>query len=318
MVLRIWDTINKVPGGIMVIPLIIGSLTRTFFPAFLDMGGFVTALFKASALPLIALLIFATGANTSLRVLGIIGTKTAALLCAKTFIPGILVVLYGFIFGKTELLPGFSLLALMAGITNSNGGLWIALASKYGNQSDVGAYIASALNDGPFFTMLFLGLSGLAQIPVQYILAAIIPYILGLVLGNLDPKIAEIFKPTSNITIPFFAFSLGAGINIATFGTALAGGIIIGILSLLTGLLGYLFYKIFFSRDTNPGVGTAIGTTAGNAAIVPSLVAEADPTYKVFVPTATAAVGFSVLFTAIFTPMLTHYMVIRNSKRINK
>ncbi|MGB9826964.1 MAG: 2-keto-3-deoxygluconate permease [Thermosphaera sp.] len=279
------------------------------------MGGFVTALFKNSALPLIALLIFATGANTPLRLLGIVGAKAGALLAAKTFIPGLLVILYGFAVGRAEILPGLGLLALISGTINSNGGLWIALASKYGNQSDVGAYIASALNDGPFFAMLFLGLSGLAQIPVQYIVAAILPYLLGLVLGNLDPKIGEIFKPTSNITIPFFAFSLGAGIDIMTLGSAASGGLIIGMLSLSTGLLGYLFYRALFKRDTNPGVGAAIGTTAGNAAAVPTMIAEADPTFKPFVASASAAVGFAVLFTAIFAPILTHYLASYHNKK---
>jgi len=31
---KIWEAINRVPGGLMVIPLIIGSLVRTFFTRF--------------------------------------------------------------------------------------------------------------------------------------------------------------------------------------------------------------------------------------------------------------------------------------------
>ncbi|MEM3805837.1 MAG: 2-keto-3-deoxygluconate permease [Desulfurococcus sp.] len=316
IVMKIWDSINKVPGGLMVIPLVIGSLVRTFFPNFLTLGSFTTALFRDSALPLIALLIFATGANTSLKVAGIVAAKTAALLTAKTFLPALLVVGYGLVFGRAELLPGLSLLSLMAGLINSNGGLWIALSSKYGKESDVGAYIASALNDGPFFTMLFLGLAGLANIPAQYLLAAIFPYLLGLILGNLDPKIAEIFKPTSNITIPFFAFALGAGIDIKVLGQGFVGGLVIGLLStFLTGTLGYLVYKTFFKKDTNPGVGFAIGTTAGNSVAVPALVAQADPSYQTFVPTATAALGMAVLITAVLTPIMTHYFVMRENRR---
>lgn len=304
----------------MVIPLIIGSLVRTFFPDFLNLGSFTSALFRDSALPLIALLIFATGANTSIRVAGMVAAKTVALLTTKTFVPGLLVIFYGWMFGKTELLPGLCLLSLMAGTINSNGGLWIALSSKYGNPTDVGAYIASALNDGPFFTMLFLGLAGLANIPAQYLLAAILPYILGLVLGNLDPKIAEIFRPTSNITIPFFAFALGAGINMYALAQGFAGGILIGLFSVfLTGSLGYAIYKMFFKTDTNPGVGFAIGTTAGNAVAVPALVAQADPSYQIYVPTATAAVGMAVLVSAILTPIITHYLVtMENKKKITK
>ncbi|MGE8677448.1 MAG: 2-keto-3-deoxygluconate permease, partial [Achromobacter marplatensis] len=45
----------------MLVPLILGSLIGTFAPDALAIGGFTTALFKNSAMPLIALLIYATG-----------------------------------------------------------------------------------------------------------------------------------------------------------------------------------------------------------------------------------------------------------------
>lgn len=56
------DTLQRVPGGMMLIPPLLGSVVRTFWPGFLDLGSFTTALFKNGALPLIALLILATGA----------------------------------------------------------------------------------------------------------------------------------------------------------------------------------------------------------------------------------------------------------------
>ncbi|MEM0197472.1 MAG: 2-keto-3-deoxygluconate permease [Fervidicoccaceae archaeon] len=33
ILIRIWDSINRVPGGLMIIPLILGSLVKTFFPS---------------------------------------------------------------------------------------------------------------------------------------------------------------------------------------------------------------------------------------------------------------------------------------------
>ena len=45
----ILDTINKIPGGLMVVPLILGVLANTFFPDALQIGSFTTALFKSGA-----------------------------------------------------------------------------------------------------------------------------------------------------------------------------------------------------------------------------------------------------------------------------
>lgn len=100
-----------------------------------------------------------------------------------------------------------------------------------------------------------------------------------------------------------------------TFGISAIGGLIIEIASLLTGFPSYLFYRAFFFKDTNPGVGFAICTTAGNAAMVPSMMAKSDPSYKIFVPSATVAAGFTVLFTAVFTPLVTHYLVNRHNRQ---
>uniref|UniRef100_UPI00191BD21E 2-keto-3-deoxygluconate permease n=1 Tax=Escherichia coli TaxID=562 RepID=UPI00191BD21E len=105
---------------------------------------------------------------------------------------------------------------------NSNGGLWLAYTGQYGDARDRGAYVASAINDGPFFSLLFLGASGLADIPMIALVAALVPFLLGVVVGNLDPKWRDVLKPVPNIVIPFFAFALGTGINL---GAVVSGGV---------------------------------------------------------------------------------------------
>ena len=42
--MRIYKTINKVRGGLMVVPLFIGMVINTFFPHLLKIGGFTEAL----------------------------------------------------------------------------------------------------------------------------------------------------------------------------------------------------------------------------------------------------------------------------------
>jgi 2-keto-3-deoxygluconate permease len=49
--MRIKDAIDKVPGGLMIIPLLLGAVINTLFPEALMIGGFTTAMFKQEPCP---------------------------------------------------------------------------------------------------------------------------------------------------------------------------------------------------------------------------------------------------------------------------
>ena len=302
--LPLFDGMNKVPGGLMLIPLILGSIFGTFFMPALEIGSFTTALFKDSALPLIALLIFATGTQVTARSTGPVLAHAGTILLTKSLIPATLVVLLGLWVGLDGIL-GVSILALLVILDNSNGGLWLAFTGRYGDYRDRGAYMASAVNDGPFLSMLFLGISGLAEIPVLALVGAIIPFVLGMIVGNLDDKWKNVMLPVPNIVIPFFAFALGTGINLGAVVTGGAQGLIVGLIAApFTGFLVYLGYRLMLRRGAKSGLGFAAGTTAGNAIATPAIVGGIDPTFAPYVEAATAQVAASVLITAIIAPLI--------------
>ena len=307
----LFDGMNRIPGGLMLIPLILGSVVGTFFPGFLSLGNFTTALFQASALPLIGLLIFATGMQITLKTSGPVLATSGVLLLCKSIIPATAVVLLAQIVGLDGIL-GVSILALLVTMDNSNGGLWLAFTGRYGDARDRGAYMASAINDGPFFSMLFLGVAGLANIPFQLLLAAVIPLLIGILVGNLDQRWTEIMRPIPNMVIPFFAFALGTGINLQNVLSGGLSGIIVGIVAtLFTGTLAYLGYRFFLRRGNKAGIGIASATTAGNAIATPAIIALADPTFAPYVEVATAQIASAVLVTAVFAPLLATWVLKR-------
>lgn len=302
--LPLYQLMSRVPGGLMLVPLVLGSLLGTFAPGFLAMGSFTTALFQESALPLIALLIFATGTQVTLKTSGPVLATAGVVLVCKSIIPATIVILIGQMVGIDGIL-GISILALLVAVDNSNGGLWLAFTGRYGDKRDRGAYIASALNDGPFFSMLFLGASGLADIPVTAMIAAVIPFIIGMIVGNLNPYWREVLRPTPAIVIPFFALALGTGIDLNAIVSGGIGGAIMGVVvAPVTGLFVYLGYKFILRRGYRSGIGFAAGTTAGNAIATPAIVGLADPRFEPYVETATAQVAASVLVTAILAPLI--------------
>lgn len=308
-IIPLYDMMNRIPGGTMLIPLILGSIIGTFSPEALGIGSFTTALFKSSAAPLIALLIFSTGMQITLRNSGPVLAHTGVVLLFKTIIPALLITFLGFLIGKDGI-AGASLLAILTIVANSNGGIWLAFTGKYGDYRDRGAYIASAINDGPFFVLLFLGVSGLADIPVILMVAAVVPLIIGMIIGNLDPKWTALMKPTGAIVIPFFAFALGTGINLKAIITGGAVGIVLGVICcLFTGTLVYLGYRYLLKRGKQSGIGFAAGTTAGNAIITPEIVAKADPSMLPYVQTATAQIAAAVLVSAILAPLVAAWVL---------
>jgi 2-keto-3-deoxygluconate permease len=258
---------------------------------------------------------FATGMQITLRTPGPTLATAGVLVLTKSIVPATIVVILGQLVGIQGILGasilGASILALLVTMdNNSNGGLWLAVTGRYGR--DRGAFMASAMNYGPFFFLLFLGAAGLADIPFTLLLAAIIPLLLGVIVGNMDAKWTEVMRPIPNMVIPFFAFALGTGVNLGNVVTGGLSGIIVGLIAtLFTGTLAYLGYRFLLHRGKESGIGIASATTAGNATATPAIVGVADPTVAPFVEIATAQVASAVLVSAVLAPMLAVWVLKR-------
>lgn len=198
-------------------------------------------------------------------------------------------------------------------MSNTNGGLYAALAGEFGQDNEVGATPVISLNDGPVLTMIALGAAGMANIPVMSVVVVIVPMLLGMLLGNLDPKMRDFFSQGGPILIPFFAFALGASIDFAMLLKGGLAGIILGGLTTLVG--GFFNIKVDRLLGGSGIAGAAASSTAGNAVATPVAIAHADPALADVVAAATPLVATSVIVTAILTPMLTSWVAKRNLQR---
>ncbi|MDZ5034082.1 2-keto-3-deoxygluconate permease, partial [Clostridium perfringens] len=209
----------------------------------------------------------------------------------------------GKVFGPAGVL-GLSPLAILAALSNCNGGLYASLASQYGDETDVGAYALLSLKDGPFFTLVALGASGLAQVPFKALVAVMIPIVVGMILGNIDQDMRKFLGSSKMLLIPFFSFPLGAGMDLKTIVEAGGPGILLGVIAALTGIGAYVLLKLF---KEEPIIGLATGSTAGNAVATPAAVAAADPSMAVVATMATAQVAAACVVSAILCPLIVTY-----------
>lgn len=311
MNIPILKTINKIPGGMMIVFLFLGCIVNTFIPKSLEIGSFTTALFKNSATALIALLLFCSGAQITVKAAGISLYKGFVINAGKVLLGMSIGIILGKIGGQNATLLGLTPIALIGAMTNSNGGLYTALAQRYGNESDIGAVAIISTNDGPFFTMVAMGATGMASIPLMALVACVLPILIGMILGNLDKDVREFLKPGISLSIPFFAFSLGAGLNLKSILEAGLSGILLGLLTVIvTGFGGYLLYKFLIPKKdrVSSAVGAAIATTAGNAVGTPAAIAMVDPTWQFAVSSATVQISASIVITAILCPLLVDFL----------
>jgi 2-keto-3-deoxygluconate permease len=305
--LPIKRSIERLPGGMMVVPLLVGASTTTFFPgAHRFFGSFTEALFSG-ALTILAVFYVCMGASIDLASTPQVVRKGGLLLLTKVGTAAILGVILGRYLGEAPVSAGFfagiSTVAVVAAMNDTNGGLYMALMGQYGRPVDVGAYSIMSLESGPFLTMLTLGVAGLSTFPWQTLLGAILPLLVGMLIGNLDEEMRDFLGRATPVLIPFFAFALGAGLDLGKVWQAGLLGVGMGVATIvLTGI------PLYFVDRLSGGVGVAgvaAASTAGNAAAVPMIVAAANPAYEPAASQATILVAASVVVTAILVPLVT-------------
>lgn len=305
--------LRKVPAGMMIVPLLIGSFMNTFFPEALKIGSFTTATFSsAGAATAMGIQLFCLGTTLQLADMPKVVKRGGILLVSKFIIGAAIGIAVGKIFGFAGVL-GLTTLAIISAVTNSNGSVYLALMKTYGDTTDCAAMALLALNDGPLLTLdgplltlIALGASGLANVPFMALVATVIPIIVGMIIGNLDKSMRDFMAPAGDILIPFVGFTLGAGINLSNVLKGGVPGVVLGLISVFVGGAFIVFCDRVIGR--RPGyAGWAVATTAGNAVAVPAAVGIIDPAWAPYVGEATTQVAAAVVVTAILAPLMTNY-----------
>jgi 2-keto-3-deoxygluconate permease len=285
----------------MVVPLFIGMVLNTFFPDLMKIGGFTQALTGVGYPTVLGMYLFTVGTKMTVRAAPRMLMRGFGILTAKVGIATIFALAVARFFGGEII--GLSTLAVMVAMSDTNGGMFLALTSVMGSKDDSGTYVVQSIETGPFLTMLIFVGTGLAVIPYLTMVSVIAPIVAGAILGNLDEDIKDFFGSHEAVIVPFMAFTLGQTINLKSVVTAGLPGVVLGLtVVIVTGVVCIAADRLLGGTGI---AGAAASSTAGNSAAVPQAVALADTSFAPIAGAATVQVAASVIVTAVLTPLLT-------------
>jgi len=308
--MNIKKTIEKVPGGMMLVPLMLGALCHTLSPDLGKYFGSFTNGLISGVVPILAVWFFCIGASISFKSTGKVLKKSGVLVVTKLLTAWLVAIIASKFLPAggitTGLFAGFSVLTLVATMDMTNGGLYASLMNQYGTKEEEGAFILMSVESGPLMTMIILGSAGIASFEPHLFVGAVLPFVIGFTLGNLDPDLRAFFSKGTLLMIPFFGFSLGNGIDFSVIIDTGLSGIILGLLVItITGIPLIFSDKFLCKGDGTAGI--AASSTAGAAVATPMLIAQMAPEFQAIAPMATSMVATCVIVTSIGVPLITAF-----------
>lgn len=292
----------------MLVPLFIGALFHTFTPWAGDYFGSFTKGVMTGTVTILAVCFFCMGASIDVRATGTVLRKSGTLVLTKIAVAWVVAIIASRLLpvGGVEsgLFAGLSVLALISAMDMTNGGLYASIMQQYGSKEEAGAFVLMSLESGPLVTIL--GSTGLAVFEPQTFVGAVLPFLVGFALNNLDHDFRKYFGNATQALIPFFGFALGCSIDLSVIVQTGVLGIFLGIfVIIITGIPLILADK--YIGGGNGTAGIAASSTAGAAVANPVIVASIKPEFLPVAQSATALVAASVIVTSILVPILTAY-----------
>ena len=280
---NIWKTLQKVPAGTRFVPLIIGALITTVcqgmlhFDLWATLGNPMQDMFSSSGqMLLIGLMLFCTGTSLKLSDMKEALHRGLVLIVTRLVVAYGLSALYFVLFGYDGIF-GVSFLAFVCAVSSANAALYMGIIQPFGDKADKASFGIMLICSMPLLPLLFLGFfgtSGFGMAQVIQIISLLIPFVLGMVLGNLDGDIRQVL---------YFIIVIGPS---------------------------YFVERRLLKR---PGyISFASASLAGVALSIPAMAAASNSALEPYVTSAVAILAFVLAVTNILAPFLVKWELKRH------
>lgn len=306
--MNILDPIKKIPGGLMLVPMLTTALINTFIPGVLKIGNPTTALFTFSGtMTFIGMLLFVSGSQLNVRQIGNTlkrGALFVALRVSLGFLTSWIVISN---FGLDGVF-GISALALTIVMGSCNPGVYTALTSQYGDNVDRAAMGILNIIAVPALPLLILNMNAGSGFDIMIAITTLVPFVVGMILGNIDPNIQKLFAPGTPIILILLGFTFGSTINFIRAFQAGLTGILLGVIFIAISVpVMILADKALLKR---PGyAGAAFSCIGGVSVSTPPIIATVIPQFGPYVDTAVGQLAMAFVLSAIAAPTITRFVV---------
>ena len=314
---NIWKTLQKVPAGTMFVPLIIGAIITTVcegifnFDLWTTLGNPMQDMFSSTGqMLLIGLMLFCTGTSLKLGDLKEAMHRGVLLIIVRLVVAYLLCALFYMLFGYDGVL-GISFLAFVCAVTSANAALYMGIIQPFGDKADKASFGVMLICSMPLLPLLFLGFfgeSGFGMAQVMQIISLLIPFILGMVLGNLDSDIRNVFAGGNAIILPFLGFEFGSTINLFEAFKMIPQGLLLSVIYFIIVITpSYIFERKVLKR---PGYASfASASLAGVALAIPAMAAASNTALEPYVNSTVAVLAFVLAVTNILCPFMVKWIL---------
>lgn len=298
--------IKKIPAGTFLIPMIISMILFTFWPDLFKVGGITESLLSGSGIGFITgMLAFASGTTIDFKGLKELLKHQGSLVLIKLVLAIVLSFAFLYLFGH-EGIWGISGVAFVAVIFSVNPSVQVSILASYGYEKDTGILAISGLLTLPIFSLLVYSMyasgGGVGSMDWTPFLSALIPLILGIILGNIDKNFAGLFGPAVGALLPLLGWNLGQTMNFIEALQAGPSGILLTVIFVILMLPLYFADTKLLGHDGISGI--AMITTAGMSTIIPPTIAAAYPEVAQYVTSANSQILFATIILAVLSPIL--------------
>lgn len=294
--------IQKIPAGMMLVPMLIAACINTFVPEVFELGNPFTALFSANGtMCVVAALLVFTGISTDISSIIKCMKKSGLLILLKLLFN----ILTGFLFLQffgMDGIGGISAVAFIACLCSYNPGLYLALMQEFGDEGDTAGYAIISITGLPFIPVCVLGFASGAGIDFGAVAATVIPFLIGVILRILDKEMIKYMEDGTKIMIPFLGFCLGTSIDFLSAAKNIVPGLLMFGLLLMLNNLPLFLIETRIMRGAGC-LSMAISAVAGLSLTVPKLVQESGSIYLADPATDLSQIAFVVILSSIFAPL---------------